>query len=237
MQDQPPPPVEVVTAEPVAASIVWLHGLGADGHDFEPLVPALQLPARPGVRFVFPHAPRRPVTLNGGMVMRAWYDLYGPDFSRGEDEAGLEDARRRVTALIQREHARGVPARHIALAGFSQGGAVALHTGLAHPEPLGGILALSTYLPLASQFARRRHPANARTPVLMLHGDQDPIVPPALAQASQDVLRAAGQPVEWQLLPMAHEVSPQAVALIHRWLADWLRAIQRTEDGQQKTEG
>ncbi len=216
--DAIPPPVEIVTADAPQASVIWLHGLGADGNDFVPVVRALQLPPTLAIRFVFPHAPQRPVTINGGLVMRAWYDIYDPAFTQREDEEGILDATARVRALIRRETQRGIPPARIVLAGFSQGGAIALHAGLTHPETLAGILALSTYLPLASQFPANRHEANRATPVLMIHGDQDPIVPLALAQTSRRLLENAGQPLEWHVFPMAHEVNAAAIETMGTWL-------------------
>lgn len=217
--DSTPPPVEIVTASPVTAAVIWLHGLGADGHDFVPLVPALGLPAGQGIRFVFPHAPMRPVTINGGMVMRAWYDIHDAAFTRREDEAGIRQSDDLVRELIRREQARGVPGNRIVLAGFSQGGAMALFTGLRHEAPLAGILALSTYLPLAERLEEERHPANHRTPVLMIHGSRDSIVPLSLAQASRRRLEALGQPLEWHELSMGHEVTAEEADLVGAWLA------------------
>ncbi len=217
--DQMSPPVEIVTAPAPRASVIWLHGLGADGHDFAPLVPALDLPPGLALRFVFPHAPRRPVTINGGRVMRAWYDIYDGAFTRREDEQGIQASAQQVAAFIRREEERGIPSRRIVLAGFSQGGAIALHTGLRHPRPLAGIMVLSSYLPLAQRLATERHPANRDTPVLMIHGTQDTIVPPALAAVSRRILEGLGQPLEWHAFSMGHEVSPAAIGVI----ADWLR--------------
>jgi len=197
------------------ACVIWLHGLGADGHDFEPVVAKLGLG---GVRFVLPHAPRQPVTINNGYVMPAWYDILGMDFTAAEDAAGIERSRQRIEALIARERARDVAARRLVLAGFSQGGAIALHTGLRHSETLAGILALSTYLPLANRLEDERHPANTDTPVFMAHGLHDPVVPLSLAEASRQRLESLGQPVEWHIYPMEHAVCSEEIADIRAWL-------------------
>ena len=166
--------IEIETGASPRAAVIWLHGLGADGHDFEPIVPELGLPAAPALRFVFPHAPLQAVTMNGGAVMRAWYDVTGDG---RQDAAGIRASQARVEALIARERARGVAARSIVLAGFSQGGAVALQTGLRHPERLAGILALSSYLPLPDTLAHEASEANRDVPIFMAHGTQDPVIP------------------------------------------------------------
>ncbi len=208
------PAVEIGPAD-AEASVIWLHGLGADGHDFEPVVAELGLA---GVRFVLPHAPPRPVTINNGYVMPAWYDILGMDFTAAEDAAGIEQSRQRIEALIARERARGVPAGRLVLAGFSQGGAIALHTGLRHPEPLAGILALSTYLPLADRLPDERHPANADTPIFMAHGLHDPVVPLPLAEASRQRLETLGYRIEWHTYPMEHGVCSEEIADLRAWL-------------------
>ncbi len=213
--------LEVETARDPEACVVWLHGLGADGHDFEPIVPALDLPETPGVRFVFPHAPRQRVTINAGMVMRAWYDVYGLDGVRREDEAGVRASQARVEALMAREKARGISAAKLVLAGFSQGGAMALHTGLRHPERLAGIMALSSYLPLAATLAAEAHATNRDTPIFMAHGAHDPLIPLARAARSRDLLHAQGYRVEWREYPMAHEVCDAEI----RDLSAWLRGV------------
>jgi phospholipase/carboxylesterase len=195
--------------------VIWLHGLGADGHDFEPIVPELRLESALRVRFVFPHAPVQPVTINGGYAMRAWYDI-GND--RRQDEAGIRASQARVEALIARERTRGVAARRIVLAGFSQGGAIALQTALRHPERLAGVLALSTYLPLAETLAAEAHPANRDAPIFMAHGTQDPLIPLARAAASRDTLRALGYDVQWREYPMPHSVCAEEIAEIGAWL-------------------
>jgi phospholipase/carboxylesterase len=196
-----------------------MHGLGADGHDFEPVVPEVGLP---GVRWVFPHAPVRPVTINGGYPMRAWYDIVGLDRRSPEDEAGLAASAAGVRALVDEEKERGIPADRIVLAGFSQGGAVALHTALRHPERLGGVIALSTYLPLASRLATDAHPANAAAPIFMAHGLYDAVVPPALGEVSRDALVARGYDVEWHTYPVPHSVCAQEITDLRAWL---LRAL------------
>ena len=210
--------IEVETGAAPRAAVIWLHGLGADGHDFEPIVPELDLPPAPAVRFVFPHAPAMPVTVNGGMVMRAWYDVYGLDGPRREDEAGIRASQARVEALLAREKARGVGAARIVLAGFSQGGAVALQTALRHAERLAGVLALSTYLPLAATLPAEASPANRDVPVFMAHGSHDPIVPVDRATRSRDRLREAGYAVEWHEYPMAHAVCGEEIADVAAWL-------------------
>jgi phospholipase/carboxylesterase len=207
--------VEVEPAAPAEASVVLLHGLGADGHDFEPVVPEVGLP---GIRWVFPHAPVRPVTINGGYPMRAWYDIEGLDRRAREDEDGLGASAAGVRALVEREKERGIPADRIVLAGFSQGGAVALHTALRHPERLGGVIALSAYLPLAASLAGQAHPANAAAPVFMAHGVQDMVVPTALGEGSRDALLARGYDVEWHTYPMPHSVCAEEIADVRAWL-------------------
>lgn len=214
--------VERETAPEPTASVVWLHGLGADGYDFDPIVPALRIPGGPEVRYVFPHAPVRPVTINGGMEMRAWYDIYAIQRGAREDEAGIRESAEAVTALLRREIERGTPPERLVLAGFSQGGAVALHAGLRFPEKLAGIIALSTYLPLKTH-AGEFHAANKQTPIFMAHGSFDPVVPTALGQESAEMLSAAGHPVEFHDYPMPHSVCPQEVEDIRRWLERVLR--------------
>jgi phospholipase/carboxylesterase len=215
---QPLEAVEIETAASPDASVIWLHGLGADGHDFEPVVPELRLPLTLRLRFVFPHAPVRPVTLNMGMHMRAWYDILqlggGP-----EDEAGVRASQGMVEALIERERSRGVAARRIVLAGFSQGGAIALHTGLRHGQHLAGILALSTYLPLAGTLQAERSEANRDVPIFMAHGEFDDIIPIARAQQSRQALAALGYAPQWHSYPMPHSVCGEEIADIAAWLA------------------
>lgn len=223
MVTRPPEPLRTVEVEPAGpprAAVVWLHGLGADGHDFEPLVPHLGLPPAAGVRFVFPHAPRRPVTINMGLVMPAWYDIRSLDaLRRDEDERGVLESSAQTTALVEREVARGVPAERIVLAGFSQGGAIALHAALRHPERLAGALALSTYLVRGDALEVERAPANRELPLFGAHGRADPMVPFEAGEAWRCRLEALGQPVEWHAYPMGHEVCPEEVRDIGTWLS------------------
>lgn len=207
-----------------AASVIWLHGLGADGHDFVPLVPELRLSPPAAVRFVFPHAPVRPVTLNGGLPMRAWYDIRELSTSGRQDEAGTRASAARIDALIEREIARGVASDRIVVAGFSQGGAVALHTALRYPLRLGGVLALSTYLPLHESVAREASAANRDVPILMCHGLYDPVLPLQLGEKSRDFLASLGYAVEWKPYPMQHAVSPPEIGDISGWLTARWRA-------------
>lgn len=210
--------LEHTTGTNPTRSVIWLHGLGADGHDFAPIVPELQLGGLPAIRFVFPHAPIQPVTINGGMAMRSWYDILGTDLVKREDEAGIRASQARVQALIAREVARGVASEHIVLAGFSQGCAMTLHTGLRCPEPLAGLIGLSGYLPLLNQFLEERAPANLATPIFLAHGTQDPVVPLARAEASRARLQEAGHALEWHTYPMAHSVHPQEIQDIANFL-------------------
>jgi phospholipase/carboxylesterase len=210
--------VELETGARPTSTVIWLHGLGADGHDFEPIVPELDLPDTPAVRFVFPHAPRQPVTINGGAVMRAWYDVYNVGGARREDDAGVRASAQRVEALIAREAARGVPAARIVLAGFSQGGAIALHTGLRHRARLAGIMALSTYLPVAATLAGEASATNRDVPIFMAHGAFDPLIAVELARISRDVLRRAGYAVDWREYPMEHAVCAPEISDIAAWL-------------------
>jgi phospholipase/carboxylesterase len=197
-------------------AVIWLHGLGADGHDFVPIVPELALDAP--VRFVFPHAPVQPVTINGGMRMRAWYDILGPGDRTAEDAAGIRASAAAVVELIDREVERGVSSGRIVLAGFSQGGAIALHAGLREARPLGGIVALSTYLPLAATLERERSPHNAVVPIFFAHGDVDEVIPLRAAEASQRQLAAHHYRVEWHIYRMGHSVCPAEVLDISAWL-------------------
>jgi phospholipase/carboxylesterase len=213
------PRVELETAPHPTAAVIWLHGLGADGHDFAGLVPELDLSGCPPIRFVFPHAPSMPVTVNGGYMMPAWYDILGPNLVSQQDAAGIQASERAIAALIAHEVARGIPAERIVLAGFSQGCAMALHTSLRLPHRLAGIMALSGYLPLADRFTAERHPANAQTPVFMAHGTQDPVVVIARGEDSRDALVALGQPVHWHSYPMPHSLHPQEISDISAFLA------------------
>jgi phospholipase/carboxylesterase len=214
--------VERETAPEPAASVVWLHGLGADGYDFDPIVPALRLPGGPEVRYVFPHAPIRPVTINGGAEMRAWYDIVAIQRGAHEDEAGIRESGAAVAALIRREGERGIPPHRVVLAGFSQGGAIALHAGLRYPEKLAGIIALSTYLPLRAA-AGEFHVANRESPIFMAHGSLDPVVPAMLGEESAKFLAASGYDVEFKSYVMPHSVCPQEVEDIRRWMGRTLR--------------
>ena len=210
--------IEFETAPNPVASIIVLHGLGADGNDFVPIAEELRLDPVGPVRFVFPHAPVRPVTINGGMAMRAWYDLLQADLVRREDETGLRASRLDIEALIARERQRGVPASRIVLMGFSQGCAMTLLTGLRHAERLAGLVGLSGYLPLADTSAAERAAASVALPVFLAHGRGDGVIPLSRATASRDVLQALGCVVEWHEYPMAHSVCPQEVADLNRWL-------------------
>ena len=213
--------VELTTGNEIAGSVIWLHGLGADGYDFVPVVRELQALGAPAARYVFPHAATMPVTINGGAVMRAWYDILGVDLVRREDEQGIRASQLQVEALIAREVERGGAKSRIVLAGFSQGGAIALQTGLRQSEPLAGVIALSCYLPLAEAFATERAAASATTPIFMGHGTSDPIVPLARGAASRDALKAAGHAVEWHQYPMPHSVNEQEI----RDIAVFLRRV------------
>jgi phospholipase/carboxylesterase len=213
--------LEIETGPLPRAAVVWLHGLGADGHDFEPIVPELEMPTAPGTRFVFPHAPMQPVAINSGAIMRAWYDVTGDG---RQDASGIRASQARVEALIARERARGIAARSIVLAGFSQGGAIALQTGLRHPERLAGILALSTYLPLPETLEQEMSQPNRDVPIFMAHGTQDPLIPLSWAMRSRDRLTALGYAVDWHEYPMPHSVCAEEIADVGRWL----RAVLRT---------
>ncbi|HKR77934.1 MAG TPA: alpha/beta hydrolase fold domain-containing protein [Rhodanobacter sp.] len=212
------PAVEHETASSPRYSIIWLHGLGADGHDFAPIVPELVAVDWPALRFVFPHAPVRPVTVNGGMPMRAWYDIHGFDLVARQDEAGIRASIAATETLIDRERERGVPDGRIFLAGFSQGGAIALAAGLRHAERLAGIVALSTYLPIADTLATERSAANADVPIFQAHGSFDPVVIPPRGSDSRDLLRSLGYRVDWHSYPMAHAVCAEEIADLRTWL-------------------
>ena len=208
--------IEIETARNPAASVIWLHGLGADGNDFAPIVPGLQLP-KTAIRFVFPHAPVQPVTINGGMRMRAWYDISDGAIRR-EDEKGVRASQTLVEALIAREKERGTAASRLVLAGFSQGGAIALHTGLRHAERIAGIMALSTYLPLAEKFSVEADAANRDVPIFMAHGSYDPVIPLARAAQSRGLLESLGYSLEWREYPMPHSVCPEEITDLGAWL-------------------
>ena len=198
-------------------SVIWLHGLGADGHDFESLVPELHFKNKHRTRFIFPHAPARPVTLNQGYVMPAWFDIIAIDDKAAQDEAGIRQTANQIIALIAREHQRGVSSEHLVLAGFSQGGAIALHVGLRYPHRLAGILALSTYLPLLEKVADEASAANKDIPIYMAHGEYDPIVPLQLAQLSHRHVGELGYHVDWHVYPMEHSVIPPEIDDISAW--------------------
>ena len=210
--------VEIETGRSPQASVIWLHGLGADGHDFEPIVPELVQRSERAVRFVFPHAPIRPVTLNGGYAMRAWYDIIALDRRAEEDVNGIRASQALITAWIRRENAAGIPSERIVLAGFSQGGAMALYSGTRYPERLAGIIGLSCYQLLAERLDAERLAANQATPIFLAHGRQDPVVIPALGEAACRQLQAAGYAVEWHAYSMPHSVCPQEVTDIASWL-------------------
>ena len=209
---------EITTGDQPLYSVIWLHGLGADGHDFEPIVPYLGLPSATAVRFIFPHALMRPVTVNGGAVMRAWYDIIEISTSKGQDEAGIEHSAMKVRDLIDAEISRGVPASRILLAGFSQGGAMALHVGLRYPEKLAGIMALSAYLLFPERLEVEASEANVDTSVFIGHGTADPVVPFLLGQAARDVLETGKRPLEWHSYPIPHSVSQPEIVDIGRWM-------------------
>jgi phospholipase/carboxylesterase len=211
--------VEVETAPKPTASILWLHGLGADGHDFEPLVPEIVRRGERPWRFVFPHAPVRPVTLNNGYAMRAWYDIKSLDRDAGEDEPGFKQTDQSIRALIAREVERGVPTNRVVLAGFSQGGAASLYTAPRFEQKLAGVMALSCYLPLAGALATERQPANNATPIFMAHGSEDPMVSMQLGLKSKEFLTTLGYTIEWHDYPMPHSVCGEEIADIRAFLS------------------
>ena len=216
---------DAVIIEPASrhrASVIWLHGLGADGHDFEPVAPELGLPAGAGARFIFPHAPFMAVTINGGQRMRAWYDIRSADLRQQEDIVAIRASAELIERYIRAEQASGIPASRIILAGFSQGGALALHTGLRYADSLGGIIALSTYLPLPDQLRAEATDANRASPVFIAHGRADPVIPLAHGQATAEALRQAGYAVDWHEYEMPHSVCPQEITAIGAWLSERL---------------
>ena len=213
--------IEIETAPIPTTSIIWMHGLGADGNDFAPIVPELELDGLAAIRFIFPHAPMQPVTINNGYVMRAWYDVSCGDLegrSRQADEKGVRASQAAISKLIARENQRGIASRNIVVAGFSQGGAIALQTGLRHPERLTGVMALSTYLPLAASLAAEASAANKDIPIFFAHGTYDPVIPFAMATSSRDQLVELGYNVSWHEYPMQHSVCLEEIAEIGNWL-------------------
>jgi phospholipase/carboxylesterase len=218
------PRIELESAPNPTAAVIWLHGLGADGNDFAGLVPELDLKGCPPIRFVFPHAPSIPITINGGYVMPGWYDLYGMDLVSRQDDRGIQKSEWAINALIENEVARGIPYERIVLAGFSQGCAMALHTALRLPHKIAGVMALSGYLPLADRFPSERHAANAHTPIFMAHGTQDQVVVIQRGEESRDALAKLGHPVQWHTYPMPHSVHPREIADIASFLQQVLGA-------------
>ncbi len=217
--------LEGATGDHPVATLIVLHGLGADGSDFVPVAEALDLSAVGAVRFVFPHAPVRPVTINGGYRMRAWYDILGADLQRREDEAGLRESQAAIAALIDRERERGIAANRIVLAGFSQGCAMTLLTGLRYPERLAGLAGMSGYLPLAASTAAERSEASREVPIFLAHGSEDGVVVPQRGRDSRDALVALGHTVEWHEYPMEHSVCPEEIGHLNDWLLRVLGAV------------
>lgn len=211
-------PLVIEPPETATTSVIWLHGLGADGHDFEPIVAELGDALTRKVRYVFPHAPRIPVTINAGMVMRAWYDIADTNLANGADESGVRASARMLEGLIEEQLAEGLPSSRILLAGFSQGGAIALHTGLRYGKPLAGILALSTYLPLQETLRDEMQEANRNIPIFLAHGSQDPVIPLALSEHSRQLLTSLGYQVQCHTYPMPHSVCPEEIRDIAIWL-------------------
>lgn len=210
--------IQIESAPNPTVAVIWMHGLGADGNDFVPIVRELDLKGCPPIRFVFPHAPTMPVTINNGYVMRAWYDILGTDLVKREDEAGLRKSQAAIEQLIAQEIARGIPASRIILAGFSQGCAMTLQTGLRHPEKLAGLLCLSGYVPLNASLAGERDPANQNTPIFMAHGRGDQVIPISRAEQSRDLLKSLGYQVEWHEYMMQHSVCIEEIDEISTWL-------------------
>lgn len=213
-----PDTMEITIGPNPSAAVIWLHGLGADGHDFEPVVPQLMWPDAPGIRFIFPHAPVRPVTLNNGMAMRAWYDIVSLTGNRDQDQKGIADSVNDTAALVGRERERGIDADRIVVAGFSQGGAIALQLAVRYPEKLAGLIALSTYMLLDHRLENDRHEANKDLPVFVGHGRSDPMVPFMLGEQLAERMRSLGHPVEWHSYPMLHAVCPEEIADLSAWL-------------------
>lgn len=210
--------VELESTPNPSFAIIWMHGLGADANDFVPIVKELDLRGCPGIRFVFPNAPTMPVTINGGYVMRAWYDILGTDIAKREDETGLRESQELINQLIAREVARGIPTERILLAGFSQGCAMTLQTGLRYPKKLAGLLCLSGYVPLSDKLAAERHAANQATPIFLVHGRADPVIPIQRAEQSRDLLKSLAYQVEWHEYMMQHSVCEEEITDISVWL-------------------
>jgi phospholipase/carboxylesterase len=213
------PAIERQTGQQPTASVIWLHGLGADGHDFENLVPEMRLPSSPAFRFVFPHAPYRPVTINGGYVMRAWYDIAMSESGLEQKIEQIRESVEILQGLVEQEIRRGIPSERIVLAGFSQGGAIALHTGLRYPNRLAGILSLSAPVPNVENLMAEIHPANVAVPVFMAHGTDDRMIPYEMAQLARARIQAQGLNLEWHTYAMGHSVAPEEIRDIARWLA------------------
>ncbi|MEO0574936.1 MAG: alpha/beta fold hydrolase [Pseudomonadota bacterium] len=211
-------PVIIETAPNPDAAVILMHGLGADGHDFVPIVKEMSLPDTLAVRFVFPHAPHRPVTINGGMAMPAWFDILGLDRTTAADEAGIRESSALLSGLIDEQIAAGIAPERIVIAGFSQGGAIALFTGLTRKAPLAGVLALSTYLPLQQVVAEEHAARQSALPILMVHGTDDPVLPIALAEEARDFMQALNYEIQWQTYPMPHSVCMEEIVLMREWL-------------------
>lgn len=219
------PCVVIEPDAPAHITIIWLHGLGANGHDFEPIVPELKLPSSPGIRFVFPHAPQRPITINNGYSMPAWFDILTLERHDPVDSAGIFESIAALHALIKREETCGISSTRIILAGFSQGGVIATHAALRYEKPLGGLMSLSSYLPLGATLSDIRNPANLNIPIFMAHGRYDPVLPYQFGQNARDILQNLGYTVEWHEYPMEHHVCAAEIADISHWLQN-LRALE-----------
>lgn len=215
--------IEINTNQTPNSSVVWLHGLGADGHDFENIVTELNLPQHLGIRFIFPHAPVQPVSINAGYPMRSWFDILGLDANASQDEAGIRKAQKSIEQLLESILKSGIPSERIILGGFSQGGALALHIALRYPKKLAGAIGLSTYLPLADLVGQERHSTNADLPLFLAHGTQDAIVPYQFGRVSYQLLNDLGHSVSWHEYPMGHNVSIEEVRDISNWLQDRLK--------------
>jgi phospholipase/carboxylesterase len=216
--------IELESSPNPTVAVIWMHGLGADGNDFVPIVKELDLRGCPAIRFIFPHAATMPVTINGGYVMRAWYDILGTDIAKREDETGLRLSQKSIEQLIEREKSRGIPANRIILAGFSQGCAMALQVGLRYPEKLAGLLCLSGYVPLRDVLADERHNANHETPIFLAHGRADSVIPLQRAEQSRDLLSELGYTIEWHEYMMQHSVCAEEIDDISTWLQNVLKS-------------